>query len=674
MYLINGQLNAELALDAVLERLQAQLPALLNHPPRSEEVFDCAEAFVQMLRTSDPVPMLDEEQRQALMAFCDRKHLGLKLERELGLTPRSLRRIDYCDGPFESWQPLGLVVHVTPGNSPLLGFCAALEGLLAGNVNWLRPSTRDGDYTARLLAAFLACDPSGRLRDYLAVLPVPAQETGRLFALAQGVSAWGGETALTALREQIPSGCRWIDWGHRISFAYISSLAASAQALDSLVDEICRLDQQACSSPQWLLVDSDEPARMQALGDALAAAFERRAGHWPALETTTAEACEITTRTALARLDYSFAGKTGQVWSGNGWRILWEHHQKLQPSPLFRTLLLRPVPEGMLAETLLPWRNVLQSCALICEPERAPALARRLITAGVTRVTSTAQIQQGYDGEPHDGVYALQRLSRRVSVGLQAQVANHRVTLDASPAALSLCPSTPILDKTAFMALPPAPKHNCSSAPAAAAAHRCYRPSVTGISTATCAPPPTDCARRAWTLRRTGSSIFLRWQPVRRIPQFHENPRTDECRALPHERTTRRQFRRNRQADCRAPDQHGGRHAEYLASPVLQPAADAARLRWRAQSHVGRRTPGAGKPTAIAAMWRHPHLLGHLRDRGRRALGHACIASGDGVFHLMDDIQTLEIVRLEDDAPVGPGNRTPAVHLPRTPGARPPAL
>ena len=40
MYLINGQLNAELTLDTALERLQAQLPALLDCPPRNEEVLD----------------------------------------------------------------------------------------------------------------------------------------------------------------------------------------------------------------------------------------------------------------------------------------------------------------------------------------------------------------------------------------------------------------------------------------------------------------------------------------------------------------------------------------------------------------------------------------------------------------------------------------------------------
>ncbi|ALQ03854.1 MULTISPECIES: acyl-CoA reductase [Pseudomonas] len=672
MYLINGQLSAELTLDAALERLQAQLPALLDCPPRIEEVLDCADAFVQMLQMSDQNPMLDEEQRQALIAFCGRTHLGLKLERELGSAPRSLRRIDYGDGPFESWQPLGLVVHVTPGNSPLLGFCAALEGLLAGNVNWLRPSTRDGDLTARLLAAFLGCDSSGRLRDYLAVLPVPSHETGRLFALAQGISAWGGETALTALREQVPSGCRWIDWGHRISFAYITPLAASAQALDNLVDEICRLDQQACSSPQWLLVDNDEPARIQALGDALAAAFERRAGHWPALETTAAEACEITTRTALARLDYSFAGQTGQVWAGNGWRILWEHHRELQPSPLFRTLLLRPVPEGMLAETLLPWRNVLQSCALICEPERVPALARRLITAGVTRVTSTAQIQQGYDGEPHDGVYALQRLSRRVSVGLEAEVASHRVTLDASPGALSLCPSTPILDKTAFMALPAAPQAQLffrsggsSGAPVLSPySYRDFEHHMRAAADGLRAAGLDPAQDRVINLFYGGSLYggFLSFTKIleqMKVVHYPMSAPSDDT----FDEIAKLIVAQRINTVVGMPSTL---HRLFSSQqPVLQ-AYGGVRKVMLGGEHLGQDSHRLLQQCGVARIC--SAIYGTV-DAG--PLGHACIASDNGVFHLMDGIQSLEIVHLEQDKPVAPGETGRMLFTSRIRQARP---
>ncbi|MCE0460566.1 acyl-CoA reductase [Pseudomonas uvaldensis] len=656
MYLINGQLHESLLLDPVLERLQAQLPALLAEPPSIDSVLDCADAFTQALRSAGQDCFLDEDQRQALIAFCTREHLSLKLTRELGAEPRSIRRIDYSDGPFESWQPLGLVVHVTPGNAPLLAFCAALESLLAGNINWLRPSTRDGDLTARTLKAFLDCDRSGRLGGHLAVLPVPHHESGQLFALAQGVSAWGGETALKALREQIPSGCRWIDWGHRISFAYVTPRAATPQALDALVDEVCRLDQQACSSPQWLLVDHDEPAALQALGNALAAAFERRAGQWPALTASTAEACEITTRTALARLDQSFAGQTGQVWVGSGWRILWEHHRDLSPSPLFRTLLLRPVPQDSLIETLQPWRNVLQSCALICEAERVPGLAHSLIAAGVTRVSTTADIQQGYDGEPHDGVYALQRLSRRVSIGLAADVASLRVTLDTQPAPMRIPLSTPIMDKAAFLALAtPAQAQlffrsgGSSGDPVLSPySHRDFdrhmRAAADGVRAA-----GLDPARdRVMNLFYGGSlyggffsfSKILEQMNVVHYPMgapsgddFEEIARlivSQGINTLVGMPSTIQRLFSSQQSLLK---DYAGVHKVLLGG-----------------EHLGKGSRQLLRECGVSHI--RSAIYGTV-DAG--PLGHACTASDDGVFHLMTDIQHLEIVDLDQDRPVSPG-------------------
>ncbi|MEL4169034.1 long-chain-fatty-acyl-CoA reductase [Pseudomonas sp. AF76] len=657
MYLINGQLHGELPLDETLQRLQARLPDLLASPPSSDSVLECAETFVEELRSAGRAPFLTEDQCQALIAFCSRDHLGVKLTRELGPSPRSIRRIDYSDGPFESWQPLGLVVHVTPGNAPLLAFCAALESLLAGNINWIRPSTRDEGLTARALKAFLDCDPSGRLREYLAVLPLPYHENKRLFALAQGVSAWGGETALRAMREQIPGGCRWIDWGHRISFAYVTPRAASPQALDCLVDEICRLDQQACSSPQWLLVDSDEPAALQALGNALAAAFERRSGRWPALAVSTAEACEITTRTALARLDQSFAQVTGQVWDGSGWRILWEHHRQLSPSPLFRTLLLRPVPRAALIETLLPWRNVLQSCALMCEADQAAELTRGLLAAGVTRVSATAAVQQGYDGEPHDGVYALQRLSRRVSVSLEADIAPHRVTLDRPPPALSVDASTPIMDKAAFAALPVSAQAQLffrsggsSGAPVLASySHRDFdrhmRAAADGLRAA-----GLDPARdRVMNLFYGGGlyggffsfSKILEQMNVVHYPMgapsdndFDEIARLivahDVNTVVGMPSTLHRLFSSQRPAL----QGYGGVRKVLLGG-----------------EHLGQGSRQLLQDCGVTSI--RSAIYGTV-DAG--PLGHACLASDEGVFHLMADIQHLEIVALDQDIPLRRGD------------------
>jgi len=135
MYLINGQLRDDVTLETALATLQKSLPQLLSEPIDSDTVIESAARFAEQLQSRSLDLPLDDEQVQALIEFCQPANLSQKLEHELGVQPRSLRRITYQQPRFESWHPLGLVVHITPGNAPMLAFCAVLEGLLAGNIN-----------------------------------------------------------------------------------------------------------------------------------------------------------------------------------------------------------------------------------------------------------------------------------------------------------------------------------------------------------------------------------------------------------------------------------------------------------------------------------------------------------------------------------------------------------
>lgn len=650
MYLLNGELFAEIDLDNALAQLHQTLPHHLSTPLDSAVVLTAAGNFARHLHSAE-LP-LDDEQRLALIDFCQPHALQTKLERELGDQADSLRRVDYQQSRFERWSPLGLVVHITPANAPLLACCAMLESLLAGNLNWLRPSRSDQGLTARLLHALVQCDPSAQLRHYVAVLPVATEQIGRLCKMANGVSAWGGETALQAIRQQLPPGCRWIDWGHRISFAYLTPDAASPPALDAIVDEVCRLDQQACSSPQWLLVDSDDPAVVQGIGSALSEAFERRVGQWPALTPTVQEASEITSHTLMARLGQSFSGSTGQVWSATGWRLIWSHDRLLAPSPLFRTLLLKPLPRARLTQTLLPWRNVLQSCALVCGEAQINELARTLIAAGVSRITPINAIHDGYDGEPHDGVYALQRLSRRVSVSLAPTQLPTHMNLDEPPCALTLT-GLPITDKAAFI-----------GQPTTAAAQLFFRSGGSSGTPALSGFSYRDFQRQ---MRATADGLFAAGL----------DPRRDKVMNLFFSGGLYGGFF----SFAKVLELLGATHL-----PMGAPADDD--YRDIAQVIIEQRvTVLIGMPSTLHRLFLNegPRLsrygviekvfLGgeHISDQCRELLhrcgvasirsavygsvdagpfGHACAATGDGVFHLMDAIQQLEIVALEQDKPV----------------------
>jgi len=655
MYLINGKLRGDCDLDSALQQLYPLLPNRLQTPLETSTLLTAAQAFAERLQHQSLALSLDTGQRQTLIDFCQPATLQAKLDHELGLQPDSLRRIDYRQSRFERWSPLGLVVHITPANAPLLAFCAVLEGLLSGNVNWLRPSSRDGGLTARLLQKLLECDPSGQLAGYVAVLPTTTGQIGQLCRHANGVSAWGGETALQAIRQQIPPGCRWIDWGHRISFAYLTPDAASPAVLDAIVDEVCRLDQQACSSPQWLLVDSDDVSVLNDIGAQLAAAFERRSGHWPALTPTLEEASQITTSAAMARLGQSFVGQTGRVWSTPRWRVIWSHDRQLEPSALFRSLLLKPLPRELLGTTLLPWRNVLQSCALLCPEAQIAELAQMLIAAGVTRIAPIEAIHDGYDGEPHDGVYALQRLSRRVSVSLPPDALAGCATLDRQPIAPALS-GVSIMDKATFASQPPNAKAQLyfrsggSSGTPTLSAFSYHdfqlqmRATADGLLAAGLDPAQDNVMNLFFSgglyggfssFAKALEQLEARHWPMgapadddyREIAQLIVEQRITVLIGMPS--TVHRLFLNEEQTLQRygAIDKVflGGEHVSAPTRELLQ---------------------RCGVRLIRSAIY------GSV-DAG--PLGHACQFTADGVFHLMSDIQHLEIVHFDQDAPVDHG-------------------
>ncbi|MGM0346874.1 acyl-CoA reductase [Streptomyces sp. Adlamb9] len=350
-----------------------------------------------------------------------RQALERKLRRELGgLRPERLTRPDGRETVFESWVPVGLLVHIAPGNAAAVAPLSVVEGLLAGNVNVLKTSGSDTALALDLLAALAAADPSGLIAERVIALRFPSARRDWLETLcgqADAIAVWGGEEAENAVRELAPPGCRVVAWGHRISFAYLTRAAAAEDGLlDALAEDVCRVEQQACSSPQVVYLDTDDTEEVFAFAGRFAERLAKVSGARPAPRPGPAELAEITTVQQLARLEQHL-GLTRVFTADDGsWRVLADTRSALAASPLHRSVWVKPLPRHRITGTLRPMRRYLQTAAVGGGRADVAALSRALFAAGVTRVTPLGSMLEGYEGEPHDGVYALQRYSRRVSV------------------------------------------------------------------------------------------------------------------------------------------------------------------------------------------------------------------------------------------------------------------
>ncbi|WP_412075770.1 acyl-CoA reductase [Streptomyces xanthophaeus] len=420
-----------------LAELPAAVEAALATVLETETVLAACDALATALRDpAHPVRArlaahLPEGEDPAVLAelggLLGRRELTRKLRRELGsATPGRLDRADPRETVYEAWAPVGLVAHIAPGNAATVAPLSIVEGLLAGNVNILKTSSADTLLTQHLMAELAALDPSGALASRVLVLRFPSsrQEWLRLMcAPADAVAVWGGEGAVEGVAAHVPAGCRLVEWGHRISFAYLTGDAWSdSVTLGALADDVCLHEQQACSSPQVVYLDTEDEAEVFAFAERFAAVLAARpaavtaASAGEAGEPDPAEEAELTTTELVARLE-EHLGLTRVFAAPDGsWRVMADTRSPLTASPLHRSVWVKPLPRERMIATLRPMRRYLQTAGLAGSRTDIAELSRTALAAGVTRVTPVGAMLESYAGEPHDGVYALQRYSRRVAV------------------------------------------------------------------------------------------------------------------------------------------------------------------------------------------------------------------------------------------------------------------
>jgi phenylacetate-coenzyme A ligase PaaK-like adenylate-forming protein len=388
-----------------------------------------------------------------LAAAIARPALERKLRRELGTShPERLTRPDARETVFEAWAPVGLLVHIAPGNAAAVAPLSVVEGLLTGNLNVLKTSSGDTALAQHLLAELAAADPSGALARRIVALRFPSARTEWLrlmCAPADAVAVWGGEDAVRSVAGLVPAGCRLVEWGHRISFAYLTRDAWSdAAVLDALAADVCRFEQQACSSPQVVYLDTEDEMEAFAFAERFAAHRAAASAELPRPALEAAEHAEITTTELVTRLE-EHLGLTRVIAAEDGsWRILADTRPALAASPLNRSIWVKPLPRTSVMSVLRPMRRYLQTAAIGGSRADLARLSRAVIAAGVLRVTPVGGMLDSYRGEPHDGVYALQRYSRRIAVRTGADFATTACLDDlAAPAAVPAAPSGPLLDK-----------------------------------------------------------------------------------------------------------------------------------------------------------------------------------------------------------------------------------
>jgi phenylacetate-coenzyme A ligase PaaK-like adenylate-forming protein len=370
-------------------------------------------------------PQMVERGLDELGRLLSRQNLLEMLRFELG-TLEPLDRWTWKPGynGYIRGLPLGVVLHVSPGNVFLGAVDSLLRGLLTKNTNILKVSSADPIFPLLFAQTLAEQDHEGRIAGSFAIVSFRGGEEdleARFKARCQGTVVWGGEKALQAWGRDLPVGNRLVPYGPRMSLAVITrdwlDKANLTEAAVALATDVAMWEQRGCGSPQMLFLEDSGPCGEDFLS-ALRQALDDLAFRLPPARLSLDEKVEILRERELAR----FGELTGssRAWfpeGDNRWTVLWRQATDRLGSPLNRTVVVHPYTSwAEVLEALAPYREVLQSVGLGARGSALRDLSADLVGLGATRITEIGRMHSSKAGSPHDGSFQLDRLLRWVSI------------------------------------------------------------------------------------------------------------------------------------------------------------------------------------------------------------------------------------------------------------------
>ena len=429
MILFAGEIYESSEQARLLDTLEGLIPVVLQKGTLDPDVVinaidrlgrDTAAGKFDGLLTELPKDAVESYKKEAAVLL-SREQLLNKLKTEL---PDS---DEYVTSGAEGYSkikvktvPLGVIFHIAAGNMDFLPAYSLAEGLLAGNINILKLPSADDGLSLKLIMKLIEYEPS--LKDYIYVFDTPSSDIHgilRMAKLANGISVWGSDTAIDAVRKMAPTGVKLIEWGQKLGFCYISHLEKLDDPdaeLKGLAEHIADTKQLLCSSCQVIYINDPDPAAARAFAERFAPVLEQAVNAHKDDDIGIRARDTLVAYTARLRGYLGEVKDEGNVIRGRGCSVILSDTSDLELSPMMCNVLVKNLPVSDLGDVLFESKNHLQTCGLICPPDEREELTDLFIRLGLTRVTRASDMSSYFPGESHDGDYALRRYVRVVNI------------------------------------------------------------------------------------------------------------------------------------------------------------------------------------------------------------------------------------------------------------------
>lgn len=273
-----------------------------------------------------------------ITGFLNKEAMVKKLKNELHTDdPFEISRLNFKEHQFEGYAPLGLLVHVAPSNVFTVSVLCIIEGLLTGNLNFLKTSGSDSLLPQHFFKKLIDLDETGRLKDFIIIARVSSKSADllkKILSYADGISAWGSEEAIKSLSQMAPDGAKVIKWGHKISFGYIcKEYLNNERELTEMAKDVCRIEQQACSSPQNIYVEVSSFEELVSFAKRFSSILYKVSSEIPITEPESNFQAEITNTVEVVKAEESLNLTKVFEAEDKSVRILVDSRKALRASP-----------------------------------------------------------------------------------------------------------------------------------------------------------------------------------------------------------------------------------------------------------------------------------------------------------------------------------------------------
>jgi hypothetical protein len=339
---------------------------------------------------------LSPEMIRYILPFIFREYrahrLSALLQEELG----SLAVLDNFSGNRRVVSPR-LISHVLASNLPGAGLDGIIFSLLIKSATLVKASSSANLLPLRFARSLAEVDPE--LATSLSIVTWPGGQKVLeeiAFSRADVVIASGSEQTLAAIRPRVRG--QFIGYGHKVSFSVIAkeALADTTEVARQTAYDIMLFDQQGCLSPQLIYVEQGGPVSPNEFAQHLSHAL----AHWEHIipRGRVSQETSVAIRRVRDETEWqALAGKESALYTspqGTEWTVLYEADPTFMPSPLYRTIRVKPlVTFAQLNDLLIPWRSYLEAVGVAISPDRLYELAAMLGHTGVSRVCPIGTLQ-----------------------------------------------------------------------------------------------------------------------------------------------------------------------------------------------------------------------------------------------------------------------------------------